>query len=818
MPVLRAEFAQPSQAIGLRFKAEGIMRRVRLLVQLLLLLAQAGSCAQGIRIRGVVRNGQTGQPLPLANIWLEGTYRGTTSNAQGEFTLEIPNLPAMVRVRYIGYYSEQIPITATSPEVVEILLQPAVVELPPVVVTGEDPAVAIMQEVIKRKQQWRSKLQTFAAEAYSRLSVANDTALVMVLESTSRLFWDGKRGAREVITSRKQTENVPKEAMIFALGFPNFYDDDVDIGGSKFIGVTNPEALAHYEFALLGRRRMDQGIVYDIAVRPKGKLQPCFAGTVSVLDSVYALVAVDLQPAGALQLPFPVQEWRMRLRQQFHSFGQDFWVPVDMQEQGGVLVGVPGLQLPTIRYDRLARLIDCRVNVPLPDSLYAARRLVSVDSAAVQQDTLLVRGVRAVPLTAPELVAYERVDSTWALGNQFRPKGPLASLLKFSMKLGTGEESERTAVQKSGGRGKNRWTVRPDLRYDRVEAFHLGAQVQVGVAKRWYLRCGGGYKTGLRRGSYAVALVAPLGRKGTATLRHAHDVRTRPWESSYPQLLNSVLNLLGTEDYFDHFWLTSTTLTVLEPFSRRGGRVEVAIGAERYASAAKQTDFALFASRRVQPANPAVSEGNLGRVRVRAILGDPGSAWSVVGRRGLQVEVERGVRGLFGGDFSFTAYRMEGTFSVATLLRRRLLPNRLELRLVAGTAQGKMPLQLLGTIDGRLAFLTPFGSLRTLKGWYQGNKYVCLFWEHNFRTLPFELLGLRWLVGQGVGLMVHGAVARSWLGHTTPPPEVARRCPDGFHQEVGISVSGLLGFLRCDVTKRLGRGDWAVGCGLARLY
>lgn len=205
-------------------------------------------------------------------------------------------------------------------------------------------------------------------------------------------------------------------------------------------------------------------------------------------------------------------------------------------------------------------------------------------------------------------------------------------------------------------------------------------------------------------------------------------------------------------------------------------------------------------------------------MRVRAILGDPGSAWSVVGRRGLRVEVERGVRGLFGGDFSFTAYRMKGTFSVATFLPRRLLPNRLELRLVAGTAHGNVPVQLLGTIDGRMAFLAPFGSLRSLKGWYQGDKYVRLFWEHNFRTLPFELLGLRWLVGQAVELMVHGAVARSWLGHPTPPPEVARRCPDGFHQEVGISVSGLLGFLRCDVTKRLDRGDWAVAFVLARLY
>jgi hypothetical protein len=782
-------------------------------------VGEAHTLAQEVRIHGTVRDARTGEALPLANVWIEGTYRGTTSNAQGQYSLLIPHVPATVQVRYIGYHSERIVVTAATPELVDIHLRPTVVELPPVVVTSEDPAVAIMREVIRRKQQWRGKLRTFAAEAFSRFSVSNDTAMVMILESTSRLFWDGTRGSREVVTSRIQTSNVPKEAMIFAVGFPNFYDDDVEVLGNKFVGVTSPEALDHYRFVLLGRRGMDQGIIYDIAVSPKTQLQPCFSGTLAVLDSAYALVGAELQPGNALQLPFPVEEWQVQLRQHFHSFGQEFWLPVDMQEHGEVRVGVPGLRFPTIKYDRLARLTDYQVNVPLPDSLYARRRVVSLDSLVVQQDTLLARGVRAVPLTEPELVAYQRVDSTWTLQQQFRPKGPLARLVKASVRAESREGSERSeaAETRATRRKSNRGSVLPDLRYDRVDGLHLGAVYQSRPAKGWQVQGGGGYKTGLRQWSYQLAFAAPAGKNTQAWVRHLHDTASRPAGSLYPRVFNSLLNLFGAADYFDYFWLTGTTVGLTHRVRRWDLAMEVAVAAERHSSAAKQTDFALLSPRRCQHPNPLVDEGRLGSVRFKLTVGGLGSAWSVTSHKGLQVEVERCLRGLFGSDFSFTSYRVEAAYATSTFVRRRLLPNRLDLRLVAGMIEGLAPRQRLGTIEGRLAFLSPFGGLRTLHGWYEGKKYLGLSWEHNFRTVPFELLDLRWLVDQGIGLLVHGGAARTWRGDSSFR-EGEGHFSAGFHQELGLSLSGLLGFLRCDVTRRLDRSAWAVGLSLARLY
>jgi hypothetical protein len=49
---------------------------------------------------------------------------------------------------------------------------------------------------------------------------------------------------------------------------------------------------------------------------------------------------------------------------------------------------------------------------------------------------------------------------------------------------------------------------------------------------------------------------------------------------------------------------------------------------------------------------------------------------------------------------------------------------------------------------------SPFGAFRSVHGHpYEGPRYAALFWEHNFRTAPFEYLGAWGLVRRGMGLL-----------------------------------------------------------------
>ncbi|MBN2426622.1 MAG: carboxypeptidase-like regulatory domain-containing protein, partial [Calditrichaceae bacterium] len=375
-------------------------------------------------ISGYIIDAKTGDPLPAANLQIEGTLRGAITNQDGKFNLEIEALPAAVLVSYIGYESERVMINTAAEKTLTIELNPVILEMEAIEVTAEDPAMNIMRKVIEKKKVWRKNLKTYQAEAYSRVSLSNDSGIVVIAESISRAFWDAEKGPREVILNKRQTGNIKDEHNLVAASYiPNFYDDDVEINGFKIIGVTHPDALDYYRFKLTGRRMRDDKIVYDIDVIPASILQPTFSGRIAVLDEDYALLNVDLRSNESILFPPPIQEWNIYYKQQFSNFGREFWLPVDVREDGDILIGITGLQFPKIKYNQLSHLNDYQVNIPLPDSLYKEEKIVFTDSAAVDSVDLFIDNPGVVPLTVEEDKAYEGIDSAMTIEKAFKPSG-----------------------------------------------------------------------------------------------------------------------------------------------------------------------------------------------------------------------------------------------------------------------------------------------------------------------------------------------------------------------------------------------------------
>src|SRR5690554_4020516 len=159
---------------------------------LIFIISPLSLSAQGL-LKGKIIDTSTREPLETATIQIQNTYRGTISNSSGEFELQIPSIPATVIIRFIGYNSQSILIESIS-DPISIELQPVPHTMREVVVTGEDPAIGIMREVIRRKIIWRDLLDTFEAEAYSRQRLENDSGIVTLTESISHVYWDKTRG------------------------------------------------------------------------------------------------------------------------------------------------------------------------------------------------------------------------------------------------------------------------------------------------------------------------------------------------------------------------------------------------------------------------------------------------------------------------------------------------------------------------------------------------------------------------------------------------------------------------------------------------
>lgn len=87
---------------------------------------------QDIKVTGTVRD-KSG-PLPGVTIQVKGTYQGTASDADGAFTLSVPDITATLIFSYIGYITQEIPLQGRT-KLDVVLIQDAM-NLDEVVVVG----------------------------------------------------------------------------------------------------------------------------------------------------------------------------------------------------------------------------------------------------------------------------------------------------------------------------------------------------------------------------------------------------------------------------------------------------------------------------------------------------------------------------------------------------------------------------------------------------------------------------------------------------------------------------------------------------------
>jgi len=169
-----------------------------------------------------------------------------------------------------------------------------------------------------------------------------------------------------------------------------------------------------------------------------------------------------------------------------------------------------------------------------------------------------------------------------------------------------------------------------------------------------------------------------------------------------------------------------------------------------------------------------------------------------------------------GSDFDFTKLSFSIDWNFETFYQRRLFTNTLDLHLSGGTALGELPIQRFGTVDGSISRFTPFGTLKTRNYVpYEGNRYWLAVAEHNFRTIPFELLGLRSLVDRGWGLILFAGAGYSEADGDYPENMLVT---DGIHSEIGVSLNSILGILRLDFAKRLDAPGTFIGFSVPRYF
>jgi TonB-linked SusC/RagA family outer membrane protein len=108
---------------------------------LLLVLVSASAFAQTRRVNGRVTVEGSGEPIVAASVNVVGTSVGTYTDDQGNFSLNVPDGPATLRVRRIGYTQKTLAIPAGATEA-NVSLTRDVLQLETQVVTGTATSVS----------------------------------------------------------------------------------------------------------------------------------------------------------------------------------------------------------------------------------------------------------------------------------------------------------------------------------------------------------------------------------------------------------------------------------------------------------------------------------------------------------------------------------------------------------------------------------------------------------------------------------------------------------------------------------------------------
>lgn len=773
-------------------------------------------------VEGRVTNAESGEPLPAASVHIEDTYRGSITNEEGKYSLSIPDSlwPVTLIVRHIGYENEQRRIEKDDRRVQDFGLYPATAQLEEIVITAENPGNRIMQRVIEHKQDWRKNLRNYQSEAYTRQTLFRDTSIVMITESASGSYWHEQKGHREVVEWKQQSRNIaPSENLAGVRYLPNFYDDNIQIAGFDVIGVTHPEALKYYDFEVVGRTSVNNQLVYEIEVHPARKLQPLFEGSLKVLAEKNAMLEVRLRPNKVVDFPPPVRAFSAYYEQQFNNYGESFWLPSDVRIVGDVDIAMPGLKFPQIGFRQISQFTNYRVNTSLPDSIFDQQTYTSRENA--QQDSLGRADVQTVPLSEEENKAYNQLDSTQTLEKAFEPSGFLARFI---------DETENGSEEVSGLEKISEHipgSFAPKLRFNRVDELHAGLRYKFPDLNDLRFSMGGGYSTGNKRWEYQgnVKYTLQYGSKweNEWNVGYFHGTQSRYQSKIYNPAWTFIPNLLGNTNYFDYFNIRGSSFNS----ELRHSLTDVSIGIEllnqRHRSLPANSMYDVLRRQSSLQINPPIEEGNL--VSLKAFLGynlNDQQALGITGNKSIRLAAEYS-DGMLGSDFNFINYYLEASWRFETFLKRRLLPNTLDVTFQGGTFTGDAPPQKYGIVDAALAHISPFGSLKTIQNRpYEGKTYGSLIAEHNFRTIPFEVLGLDFLSEKNYGIILFGGAA-----YTSIPEErnnmwresgYLPRMTSTPHLEAGISLNGVLGLFRIDFAQRLDRSAFTINISTARMF
>jgi len=450
---------------------------------LFFLMLSLSSFAQLTKIRGNVKDAQTGEPIPFVNIYFLGTTQGVMSDFKGNFFIESKSHTDTLVASFLGFEPQKIFVQKGIFQNIYFELKQNSIYLSEVIIKPkENPAEIILKKIIARKPfNNPDKYQALQYELYSKIQIDInnigdefkekrnlkdfqflynyvDTSTVngktylpiFLSESLSDVYTrEGPKGYVEIVKASKisgiKNQSVSQLMSDEFLSL-HLYDNYIALFQKNFVSPIADFGLSFYKYYLVDSACVDNKWCYNIMYKPKQKQTLTFTGNFWVNDTSFAVKQIEMRIADDANINY-VNDFYIK---KDYDFINGYWVlsrdysvgDLNIFEKDNKTMGFFGHKTTTYR--------NYVINKPKETPFYAnAIDVIVLDSALnrgsdfwekkrhedLNKDEKTVYFIVDTLQTIPRFNTYTDIVKMIVTGYYVKDKieiGPYASMLSFN--------------------------------------------------------------------------------------------------------------------------------------------------------------------------------------------------------------------------------------------------------------------------------------------------------------------------------------------------------------------------------------------------
>jgi hypothetical protein len=769
---------------------------------------------------GRVIDKESSRPLPFANIREIGSTKGTMSNKSGYYYLMLAPGRHRIVFSYMGYRSDTAIIEIKNSEInLNVNLLVTSIAAPEVLISAYhlNPAERIIRKAIENKKKFKSGLERYEFEAYTKtvftinvkkdstkevkdsaisqampvdsakLKTNNgkDTVIAGLLESMSKGHWEKPDKYFEVITARRQTANFQPSNNIMTVGkIPDLNEDVISLENNLVIGPTAENAFDYYSYEMIDTTSINDVMVFRIGMKPKKEDVPLLSGIICIADSSFSVIDIDITGNSSLKIPMVKN---LRCRQQYNLFEDKYWLPINIRMDFQINYGL--MSIPPIMIEQFSLLYDYKIN-ELSAKTDFDEYLVKVSPEADKPDSAVWVNKKIIPLTDEEFTTYHKMDSLMKNAGFFQKS--LIAFLRFI--------SEPTDLPIT--------SFSDFYRLNRVEGSYLGAGFELNkIIKGTGFILKSGYSFAAGEWKYGFGIKQEISEKNKTYLGMElyKQISSRDDFKVYDLTLNTLYCLMNNFDYYDYYEAKGWRIYA-ESKLANGIKAALEFRDEDHKSLPRQINYGPLDHSDEMRINPPIDDGKFRLTKLsldydnRKFINTGFIDIPVGGENtwNISLSSEYTNKDFFKSGFEylrneFSLHRHQLTYASWSL----------DIFIRAGFASGTLPFQKLFELPGAMNGISSSGVFRTIGNKeFQGDNYAAIYFEHNFsnyffRNIPLiKNLGLDFILNCSAG----------WIDFNKKSPitlQTDLRSTGSIFYEAGFSIGNILPFMKADFSWRL---------------